>query len=205
MKLKFWTTLGVLVATVLSTQPSRSATFYHAFIQPFITYDPPVNLGGTLLRGTLEVFGNNPSCNTCVGNAIWIFSVTPGSTYSIEQGQYLIERGTENQFTWTFSPPFQSINAGIYSASGTFLAPVLGVQDGVPPPPTYEILPLQQAMHSFGDYILYDLYTYFDGPTRVGTLEIQIPTPLPAALPLFATGLTALGLLGWHRKRKTAA
>jgi hypothetical protein len=29
-------------------------------------------------------------------------------------------------------------------------------------------------------------------------------TPLPAALPLFATGLGALGLLGWRRKRKNA-
>ena len=28
-----------------------------------------------------------------------------------------------------------------------------------------------------------------------------ISTPLPAALPLFATGLAALGLLGWRRKR----
>jgi hypothetical protein len=27
-------------------------------------------------------------------------------------------------------------------------------------------------------------------------------TPLPSALPLFATGLGGLGLLGWHRKRK---
>jgi hypothetical protein len=27
-------------------------------------------------------------------------------------------------------------------------------------------------------------------------------TPLPATLPLFATGLGALGLLGWRRKRK---
>jgi hypothetical protein len=27
-------------------------------------------------------------------------------------------------------------------------------------------------------------------------------TPLPAALPLFATGLGALGLLGWRKKRK---
>jgi len=27
-------------------------------------------------------------------------------------------------------------------------------------------------------------------------------TPLPAALPLFATGLGALGLLGWRRKKK---
>jgi len=31
------------------------------------------------------------------------------------------------------------------------------------------------------------------------------PTPLPAALPLFATGIGALGLLGWRRKRKAQA
>ena len=31
------------------------------------------------------------------------------------------------------------------------------------------------------------------------------PTPLPAALPLFATGLGALGLLGWRRKQKLVA
>ena len=30
-------------------------------------------------------------------------------------------------------------------------------------------------------------------------------TPLPAALPLFATGLGGLGLLGWRRKRKATA
>ena len=29
--------------------------------------------------------------------------------------------------------------------------------------------------------------------------------PLPGALPLFATGLGALGLLGWRRKRKAAS
>ena len=30
-------------------------------------------------------------------------------------------------------------------------------------------------------------------------------TPVPAALPLFATGVGALGLMGWRRKRKQAA
>ncbi len=32
-----------------------------------------------------------------------------------------------------------------------------------------------------------------------------IATPLPAALPLFATGAGVLGLIGWRRKRKAAA
>jgi len=35
--------------------------------------------------------------------------------------------------------------------------------------------------------------------------QAETTTPLPAALPLFATGLGALGLLGWRRKRKVAA
>jgi hypothetical protein len=30
-------------------------------------------------------------------------------------------------------------------------------------------------------------------------------TPLPATLPLFATGIDGLGLLGWRRKKKAAA
>ncbi len=31
------------------------------------------------------------------------------------------------------------------------------------------------------------------------------PVPLPAALPLFAAGLGAMGFMGWRRKRKTVA
>ena len=42
---------------------------------------------------------------------------------------------------------------------------------------------------------------YFSGML---TAEVAA-TPLPAALPLFAGGLGALGLLGWRGKRKAAA
>ena len=38
-----------------------------------------------------------------------------------------------------------------------------------------------------------------------GLAEIASETPLPPALPLFATGLGALGLIGWRKKRKQAA
>ena len=46
-----------------------------------------------------------------------------------------------------------------------------------------------------------------DGPALNSfTVQIVAPTvPLPGALPLFATGLGALGLLGWRRKRKAQA
>jgi hypothetical protein len=48
----------------------------------------------------------------------------------------------------------------------------------------------------------------FVGPSQSGQFLDNASvnaTPLPAALPLFATGLGALGLLGWRRKRKALA
>ena len=50
------------------------------------------------------------------------------------------------------------------------------------------------------------IWTWGPGADQSFTLEIgSTPTPLPAALPLFATGLGVMGLLGWRRKRKALA
>jgi hypothetical protein len=45
----------------------------------------------------------------------------------------------------------------------------------------------------------------FQNVALTGNQIIGSATPLPAALPLFATGLGGLGLLGWRRKRKAQA
>ena len=63
---------------------------------------------------------------------------------------------------------------------------------------------LELAVGSSGPY---DSYLFAGGefsPSDYWPLasEVAATTPLPAALPLFATGLGALGLLGWRRKRK---
>jgi hypothetical protein len=44
-----------------------------------------------------------------------------------------------------------------------------------------------------------------DSPPNINNTTISLATPLPAALPLFATGIGGLGLLGWRRKRKARA
>jgi hypothetical protein len=45
-------------------------------------------------------------------------------------------------------------------------------------------------------------WTYLNFAAVTG--EAVPETPIPGALPLFATGLAALGLFGWRRKRKNA-
>jgi len=63
---------------------------------------------------------------------------------------------------------------------------------------------------------LFDLVTFTAASGTIGSVRLSdsgaaafefgiAPVPLPAALPLFATGLSALGLLGWRRRRKAAA
>ena len=50
------------------------------------------------------------------------------------------------------------------------------------------------------------LIGYSANRSYIGLDNVSVTaTPLPAALPLFATGLGALGLLGWRRKRKNSA
>jgi hypothetical protein len=48
----------------------------------------------------------------------------------------------------------------------------------------------------------FDYRATFSQNVDVGGVDV---VPLPAALPLFATGLGAMGLLGWRRKRKAQA
>jgi len=47
---------------------------------------------------------------------------------------------------------------------------------------------------------------YYQGTTYYsGNYQAIAPTPIPGALPLFASSLSALGLLVWRHKKKAAA
>jgi hypothetical protein len=56
-------------------------------------------------------------------------------------------------------------------------------------------------------YVIFtdNAYNFAGTNFRLDNLTLDSTTPLPAALPLFASGLGVLGLLGWRRKRKASA
>jgi hypothetical protein len=62
---------------------------------------------------------------------------------------------------------------------------------------TYDLATFASLGLTPGIYI----WTWGTGADQSFTLDVAA-TPLPAALPLFATGLGAMGLFGWRRKRK---
>ena len=75
------------------------------------------------------------------------------------------------------------------------------------------ILDTEAFSQGSGGAAFVNLDPYFTAPSGylvltsdgIGNASPVAATPLPAALPLFATGLGALGMLGWRRKRKAAA
>ncbi len=77
------------------------------------------------------------------------------------------------------------------------------------------LLPATTSAHSITvDPLTGDVFVPLAGtdalnpcPTSLGCIEVfgLAETPLPGALPLFATGLGALGLLGWRKKKKSVA
>jgi hypothetical protein len=66
-----------------------------------------------------------------------------------------------------------------------------------------ETFPLTQP--GVAQFLMTDIFGSGGGNLGYQLLSGTDTTPLPAALPLFASGLGALGLIGWRRKRKAQA
>ncbi len=60
---------------------------------------------------------------------------------------------------------------------------------------------LVSSLYTSGYTGVYDHDIFNGGAQSFDNFSI-VETPLPAALPLFATGLGALGLLGWRRRKR---
>jgi outer membrane lipase/esterase len=74
----------------------------------------------------------------------------------------------------------------------------------ITPDPNHEYSRLRSLDGEMTSFYSDDEHFSAAGQAIVANYELGLlnPTPLPAALPLFALGLGAFGLLGWRRKRK---
>ena len=98
-------------------------------------------------------------------------------------------------------------NVGL--VAGSFVGPIFTVLAGNPFPAIVSVtgMPASDAIETGGKLELnWQSLTFNNGDQVVVNFAADtLPTPLPAALPLFASGLGALGLLAWRRKRKATA
>jgi len=108
-------------------------------------------------------------------------------------------------------PGFPDFTSGSVGGSGTGIVEI-GLSNGIPDEALFIVVSIAAGGHTL---VGYDGGTIFNGTVYSDILTGTVPdsgltgsltpAPLPAALPLFATGLGALGLFGWRRKRRNTA
>jgi hypothetical protein len=143
--------------------------------------------GGTNLTGTPATVGTKPN------PSIYQFEWTGGNL--------TIEELLGNNGSGRIGVQVGLASNGLSSNNITLSSPLASVAlTGNPSSaPSYVINNMNLAA---GTYLLDNYLESSIDPNYAVLFAPVSSTPLPAALPLFAGGLGALGLLGWRRKRK---
>jgi hypothetical protein len=193
--------LSALTALVASAPQAHAATVQ---IDVTITFAPPPSTAQWALTGTADLFLAINSASVASFNIGTRIPPDPIFTGHYQPGDPCVGGGTcsvyfsfgGNTFDGNNNHPTYGFQTGNEAVSDPGAADQLLVGIFLPGDPCFS----GGVCHKSGTIFAYSV------PTQVGTWDVTISaTPLPAALPLFAGGLGALGLLGWRRKRKQAA
>lgn len=115
---------------------------------------------------------------------------------------------THSNVLWTFSSDILGVMSNTSGSYEVASSDFFGAADTLYPVVAFTARGLENNTNS-GDFVSYlgNILTTSMKVTEPGDW-IRVLTvstvPVPAALPLFGTGLAALGLLGWRRKRKAS-
>jgi endo-1,4-beta-xylanase len=167
----------------------------------------PTNTTAAAFSGTHSLLTTTGSTGSG-GPGISLSSILlPGATYTITGYVMLVpgELATNANFTMFRSDP--ACSGGVcFDTIGSFQVSVdalhwsqIGGSYTFSSPATGALLYAQLIGPSTAESF------YLDDVVINETSPPTSATPVPAALPLFATGLGALGLLGWRRKRKATS
>jgi hypothetical protein len=201
--------ISALSAVCILPDGARAATFNYTedlVSVPGSTSNPaPTSVTGVVQTETVSISGvtRSPFEN---------FNATPGPGYGLAYTSINI-----GSALYSFNTPMNALSILWGSPDSYNTLSFYGSNDGTGTP-LYSVTGSSLLIQTFGhDLVTFlDLDGFFNSVLLSSTgfsfefanLTVSDPptaTPLPAALPLFATGLGALGLLGWRRKRKNAA
>jgi hypothetical protein len=157
---------------------------------------------------------NTPTQNDIYGGADY-GNASPVLSASVTiNGHTVAVSGNDNGEIWaqgngrfyTIAQTYQPHTLDIYLYGFVQSLIPSSIPTSVTVPFTYIVGSAGPNNYGQGEYALIDSLTgrRTEILANIETLTVS-STPLPAALSLFATGLGALGLLGWRRKRKAAA
>jgi hypothetical protein len=214
---QFFKTLPIIaVCAVLSARPASAATLNIQNPLGTMTASPPyatvtvsvssntlASVTFTAAPGFMFVDGSSVDLNIVSGGSFTAFeSPSGGSATSSTINKATSQVASFGSFNLTDdltggNLTAQTISLALFGAGTTWLTSFLI--------PNENGLDIAAHMAQCSD----NPCTSLDGDTNlsglVGFVTTTSQTPLPAALPLFATGLGGLGLLGWRRKRKAQA
>ena len=187
------------------------------------TNNPPINFGFTVSPGpasgalVIDVLVPNneahPSSFAITGTlsgTATLFSATPWTNGNL--ASYLGISASPNNGIGAYLPSTQALDPGatgffvfqvnlgttlLQDASNPNLNPLLSISLGLPLA-SYIVGFLNEGTADTPNWIA----TANSGAIFETRSDPPAAVPLPGALPLFATGLSALGLLGWRKKRK---
>jgi len=213
-------TASEATTTFYTTQASFNAAAPGAVLLEDFSAAVPVNTIITvplvLPSGTYTGLAGSPSPN--------VYVAPPGFTnFGADVGtttQYILTANGDENITAMFSTQYHAfgfdaffnglgpVTLTVFGAGGSTLGQLNIPGDGLDPSTD---LADRGYLGVTSDDLIYGFeWNTTDGRTlNTGFTAISVQTssetPLPAALPLFATGLGALGLLRWRRKRKAKA
>jgi hypothetical protein len=171
---------------------------YDPLSTPSIPFTPPFILEAVYTFGTISL--TLPSQTLAGGNGVIGLAINNGSGLSQLSITHVVNVATP-------SPQEAGYNVEI------FLRGALGVINPLSLPTSFNLADYTVAQFTIGASDYYNTGNpntgYYVGQEQftfnITDITAVAATPLPAALPLFASGLGAMGLIGWRRKRKTTA
>jgi hypothetical protein len=177
-----------------------------------IIYDESIS--GDLPDNLTTVLDLSLGTNTVLGSSVYI-AFDDSQTYDLDSFSFHLPNDTQlTNVSYAFSntilePTTSDLGTQYWlldASSNVLDITVIAVSGTSPVSLFNSALPLASGQYQFYNF---SLGTVGTATTIGGSWDYQITfdvaaTPLPATLPLFATGLGALGLLGWRRKRKNA-